>query len=65
MSFYKHFSKENSFKAKLERICLNDCLSMMIEHIEKGNFELAKQRSIDVTRSLHELSKLAERRIKQ
>jgi len=31
-------------------------------HLNNGNAELAKHRSIDVTRSLHELCKLAEKK---
>lgn len=64
MRLHEHFLKDDLDKASEEYHCFKDCLSLMVTHIEDGNIELAKQRSIDVTKSLHELSKLADKKNK-
>jgi len=62
MKLHESFLKEDLFQANEEYVCFRDCLELMIEHIQEGEMEQAKQRSIDVTKSLHELSKLAQKK---
>lgn len=63
MRLHEYFLKDDLFQANSEYVCFRDCLQSMVEHIEEGDFELAKQRSVDVTKSLHELSKLAGKKM--
>lgn len=62
MRLHKHFLPQDLAKASKHYHCLIDCLELVTLHLNKGNVELAKQRSIDVTRSLRELCKLAEKK---
>lgn len=59
MKLHEHFLKEDLYQASKEFNCFKDCLELTMIHANNGDVELAKQRSIDVTKSLHELSKMA------
>lgn len=64
MRLHEHFLNEDLHTASKEYHCFKDCLELTVLHLENGDVELAKQRSIDVTKSLHELSKLADKKNK-
>lgn len=59
MKLHEHFLKEDLYQASKEFNCFKDCLELTMIHAKNGDVELAKQRSIDVTKSLHELGKMA------
>lgn len=63
MKLHKHFLKEDLYDASKEFNCFKDCLVLMNEQVECGDIEKAKQLSIDVTKSLHELSKMAHKKM--
>src|SRR5699024_3676857 len=63
MKLHERFLKEDLLQANEEYVCFRDCLGLMVDHVLKGEIEQAKQRSIDVTKSLHEMSKLAQKKI--
>lgn len=65
MRLHKHFLKEDLGQASRQYHCFKDCLKLMISHLQNGEIERAKQRSIDVTRSLHELSRLSAKKYEQ
>jgi len=62
MKLHKHFLEKDLALASRHYHCFKDSLELVTMHLENGNLELAKQRSIDVTRSLHELCRLAEKK---
>lgn len=62
MKLHEHFLKEDLYQASKEFNCFKDCLELTMIHVNNGDVELAKQRSIDVTKSLHEMSKLAQKK---
>lgn len=62
MRLHKHFLPQDLGQASKQYHCFKDCLELMIRHLENGEMEKAKHRSIDVTRSLHELSRLSAKK---
>jgi len=65
MRLHKHFLSSDLGQASRQYHCFKDCLQLMVQHLEKGEIEKAKHRSIDVTRSLHELNRLSEKKYEQ
>lgn len=59
MNFTKHFSPLDISKASEEYWCAMDLLSNIMTKLQQGEIEAAKQRSIDLLKSIHELSKMS------
>jgi outer membrane protein assembly factor BamD (BamD/ComL family) len=53
---------EDLKQASQESWCAKDLLQLISESLDAGEVEKAKQHSIDLTKSLHELSKLADKK---
>lgn len=62
MNLHEHFLPDDLLKACKEYKSLKDCLKIVTKSIKKGDVEHAKHYSVDMLRSLHELSKLADRK---
>lgn len=59
MRLHKHFLPPDLKQASEEFWCAKDLLEVITNEIEQGNLELAKHRCIDLTKSLHVMSKLS------
>lgn len=64
MRLHKHFMPEDLKQASQESWCAKDLLQLISELLESGEVERAKHYSADLTKSLHELSKLADKKRK-
>lgn len=62
MRLHEHFLPGDLEKASKEYHCIRDLLIDINLELKKGNSERAKQLSIELTRSLHELTRLAEKK---
>ncbi|WP_164219311.1 hypothetical protein [Virgibacillus sp. YIM 98842] len=62
MRLHKHFMPEDLKQASKESWCAKDLLQLISELLEAGEVEKAKHYSTDLTKSLHELSKLADKK---
>lgn len=62
MRLHEHFLKSDLHQASREFWCVKDVLKAIHEELSKGNAEKAKHLSIELTRSLHELSRLADKK---
>lgn len=62
MKLHKYFLPEDLEQASREFWCLKDLLLKITADIENGEIEKAKHLSIDLTRSLHELSRLSSKK---
>jgi len=65
MKLHKHFLPEDLGQASREFWCIKDLLQKITFLIEEGEIEKAKRLSIDLTRSLHELSRLSAKKYEQ
>lgn len=59
MKLHKHFLPEDIRHASEEYWCVMDLLTEIMTKLQNGEMESAKHRSIDLTKSLHELSMLS------
>jgi len=64
VKLHNHFLKEDLEQASKEFECVKDLLIAINDEVQSGNMEKAKHLSIDLTKSLHELSRLAEKKKK-
>ncbi|MEN2765800.1 hypothetical protein [Ornithinibacillus xuwenensis] len=62
MKLHQHFLPQDLKQASEEYWCVVDLLEVITKDIQKGDIELAKHRSTDLTRSLHEMSQLAHKK---
>ncbi|MBN6206230.1 hypothetical protein JYK21_07185 [Ralstonia pickettii] len=62
MNLHEHFLPNDMVQASKEYKCFKDCLKQVHIQMDKGNIEIAKHRTIDMLKSLHELSKLSEKK---
>lgn len=62
MKLHKHFLPQDLEKASREYHCYKDLLIRMQVEADSGRMEQAKLTSIDLTKSLHELNKLLEKK---
>lgn len=60
MNLLDHFLKDDVVEAHKELKCAERCLALTYEELGKGNFDKAKQHSINALKSLDELTKMAE-----
>lgn len=65
MKLHKHFLNSDLDQASREYHCTRDLIVLIRKNLMDGNIEQAKQLSIELTRSLHELSKLADKKLEQ
>lgn len=65
MKLHKHFLPQDLPQASKEYWCFKDLLLKITTEIENGNIEKAKHHSLDLTRSLHELSRLSAKKYEQ
>lgn len=65
MELHKHFLEQDLKQASIHYSCFKDCLKSVTDHVEKGDVELAKHRTQDMLLSLHELSKLSDKKYNQ
>lgn len=64
MRLHKHIMPEDLKQASKENWCAKDLLQLISELLDAGEVEKAKHYSIDLTKSLHELSKLTYKKRK-
>ena len=62
LRLHQHFLPEDLEQASKQYWCLIDLLTVITKEIQRGDIVAAKYRSTDLTRSLHELSKLADKK---
>lgn len=62
MKLHEHFLPNDLYNASKEFHSFKDCLELVTAHIDNGDVELAKHRSVDMIKSLHELTKLARKK---
>ncbi|MFA1820592.1 hypothetical protein ACDX78_10475 [Virgibacillus oceani] len=58
MNFEKHFLPKDIETASQEYWCILDLLTSTLEKLQTGDIEAAKQDSIDLLKSLQEMSKM-------
>lgn len=63
MKLHNHFLSSDLEQASREFHCTKDLLVEINRNLRHGKIEKAKHLSIDLTKSLHELTKLAEKKI--
>lgn len=63
MKLHEHFLSTDLEQASKEYSCAKDCLMLINTYLEQGDIEKAKQRTIDMLHSMHELSKLEDRKL--
>lgn len=59
MNLREHFLERDLTKASQEFKCVKDCLELVVENIEKGDMDKAKHHSIDLLKSLHEMTNMS------
>ncbi|MYL45017.1 hypothetical protein GLV94_05130 [Virgibacillus halodenitrificans] len=65
MKLENHFLPEDISDASKEYWAVLDLMAAIMRKINDGDIEIAKHFSIDLTKSLHELTKLSGKRYKQ
>lgn len=65
MKLHEHFLNSDLDQASREYHCTRDLIVLIRKNLIDGNIEQAKQLSIELTRSLHELEKLSEKKTEQ
>jgi len=65
MKLHRHFLPQDLNQASREYHCTRDLLIKVSHELQHGNIEKAKHLSIDLTRSLHELERLADNKHEQ
>jgi len=65
MKLHEHFLPEDMKEASKEFWCIKDLIIKLKLQLDRGNTEGAKHTSIDLTKSLHELTKLSEKKYRQ
>ncbi|HAM79566.1 hypothetical protein [Ornithinibacillus bavariensis] len=63
MKLHEHFLPADMVEASKQYHCSKDCIEKAFEHLENGDFELAKQRLTDALLSTHELSKMERKKL--
>ncbi|WP_106494931.1 hypothetical protein [Lentibacillus sp. Marseille-P4043] len=58
----KQFLPDDIYRASQEYWCSLDLQCMIAEKLVSGDFDAAKNMSIDLTKSLHELSKMSDKK---
>lgn len=62
MELHEHFLEPDLKQASIHYSCFKDCLLRVSSHIDQGEMESAKHRATDMLKSLHELSKLNDKK---
>ncbi|MFC2948570.1 hypothetical protein [Virgibacillus sediminis] len=62
MKIEDHFLPEDIKRASEEYWCVMDLLSDVMDNVFAGDIEMAKHRSIDLLKSIHELSKMSDKK---
>lgn len=62
MIIHNHFLPQDAARASEEFHSFKDCLTLTLWHTESGNMKLANERLMDTMKSLHELTRLAEKK---
>src|SRR5699024_7627857 len=65
MKLHNHFLPDDMEEASKEFWCIKDLIIKLKLQLDRGNTEGAKHTSIDLTKSLHELTKLSEKKYRQ
>ncbi|MGY0692658.1 hypothetical protein ACW2QC_07665 [Virgibacillus sp. FSP13] len=65
MKLHNEFLPENIYQASQEYWCGMDLLCVIMDKLNSGDFETAKNMSIDLTKSLHELSLMSDKKRNQ
>jgi len=62
MNLHEHFLQQDLVRASKEYKSYKDCMKHVQADMEKGDIETAKHYTIDMLRSIQELSKLSDKK---
>lgn len=62
MRLHEHVLPKEMVQGSKEKHCAEDLLKLITKQLKEGKIEAAKLNSIDLTKSLHELSKMKDRK---
>jgi len=65
MKLHEHFLNSDLDQASREYHCTRDLIVLIRKNLIDGNISESKRLSIELTRSLHELEKLSDKKLEQ